>query len=478
MVTGGGGGAGGGGITAQAAGLEGQPCVLTYYAPSRGGINGRAGGGAAGVPLYDGSWACAAPPSYAFGTIIRFYYGGRSVDVPVLDRGSAIQGNHFDLLVGPARALGMLDEGRVNARFKVVGKQRQLSAASSGGGARTGTRARGNAPAVMRRPTSSYPLGTRGPVIGTPHAGTHTLGDWQSDNAVDIRVKRGTPVLAVEDGTIVKVVERSDGGGRFAGSQITLRGRSGNSYFYTHLSAVNVTVGEEVSAGEQIGASGVANGVPHLHFGQQRGDPRATLQRKVATLPGVAAGQRPKRKRKRLPNLLGRVVDSAPSPVFGDTGEFTANEPAVTPEPEPGPTRDDWFARALMFAEMSGDPQRILGELRNQEGYLRGDFQAALGTPDPRDDITTGQALQALLDQIKSLEDTVENSAERQLEATRQQLALKEEEVAQLKRERNVSQADLAALRRSFIDMISGELGGRISGGLATPSYAGVGARW
>jgi murein DD-endopeptidase MepM/ murein hydrolase activator NlpD len=113
---------GGSGGTGPADG--GQSCVLTYYAPSRGGINGRAGGGAAGVPLYDTSWACAAPPAYPFGTIIRFSYRGKSIDVPVLDRGSAIQGAHFDLLVAPAQALGAYAAGRVEAKFKVVGHKR------------------------------------------------------------------------------------------------------------------------------------------------------------------------------------------------------------------------------------------------------------------------------------------------------------------------------------------------------------------
>lgn len=99
-----------------------KDCLLTYYAPSQGGINGRAGGGAAGVPLYDNTWACAAPPEYEFGTIIEFAYGGKSIKVPVLDRGGAITGSHFDLLVAPAKALGMYSHGKVNAKFRVAGK--------------------------------------------------------------------------------------------------------------------------------------------------------------------------------------------------------------------------------------------------------------------------------------------------------------------------------------------------------------------
>ena len=36
-----------------------------------------------------------------------------------------------------------------------------------------------------------YPLGAHGPIIGTPYHGTHTRGNWQSDNAVDIRIPNG-----------------------------------------------------------------------------------------------------------------------------------------------------------------------------------------------------------------------------------------------------------------------------------------------
>lgn len=111
-----------------------------------------------------------------------------------------------------------------------------------------------------------------GKIIGTPHAGTHTLGNWQSDNAVDIAGPRGTPVYAVADGSITKVSIAPEGG-RISGSSITLT-TGGNAYFYTHLSRVTVKSGQKVSKGQKIGESGVANGVGHLHFGQQHGNPQ------------------------------------------------------------------------------------------------------------------------------------------------------------------------------------------------------------
>ena len=113
-----------------------------------------------------------------------------------------------------------------------------------------------------------------GPVIGTPFSGTHTLGNWQSDRAIDVKVPRGTPVYSPASGKVVKVKVRPEGG-RISGSSITIRKADGtNAYFFTHLSAVNVKPGQRVKKGQQIGKSGVASGVGHLHFGQQRGDPR------------------------------------------------------------------------------------------------------------------------------------------------------------------------------------------------------------
>jgi murein DD-endopeptidase MepM/ murein hydrolase activator NlpD len=113
----------------------------------------------------------------------------------------------------------------------------------------------------------------RGPIIGTPHAGTHTLGNWESDNAIDVRVPVGTPVYAPSSGTIAKTRVKKSMTGRFGGSSVTLQGQS-NAWFYAHLSGVKVKPGQRVKKGQLIGLSGSANAVPHLHFGQRAGDPR------------------------------------------------------------------------------------------------------------------------------------------------------------------------------------------------------------
>lgn len=121
--------------------------------------------------------------------------------------------------------------------------------------------------------THGLPTAKRGKVIGTPYSGTHTLGDWQSDNAVDIAVPVGTPMVALQDGTIVKVRRHPQGASRFAGDQITIQGANGNEYFYAH-GVARVKPGQRIRKGQVLGTTGSANGVAHLHFGQRQGDPR------------------------------------------------------------------------------------------------------------------------------------------------------------------------------------------------------------
>jgi murein DD-endopeptidase MepM/ murein hydrolase activator NlpD len=132
----------------------------------------------------------------------------------------------------------------------------------------------------------TYPTGERGKIVGTPGHGTHTLGDWQSDNALDIRVPEGTAIIAVADGTITRTGgDNNDPKSRFNGFKFTLQG-AGNSWFYTHLSKaalyrdgewVPLRDGMQVRRGEVIGLSGSANSTPHLHIGQEHGDPRDTF---------------------------------------------------------------------------------------------------------------------------------------------------------------------------------------------------------
>lgn len=129
-----------------------------------------------------------------------------------------------------------------------------------------------------------YPLGKRGAVIGTPNAGTHTLGNWQSDNAVDLKVPVGTPVYAVTDGVISPTLGfgPTGQGGRFEGSRLHLE--NGKTFFYAHLSRITVRRGQRVRAGQLIGYSGSANGVGHLHFSVNEGSIFSWVQSRLRQL--------------------------------------------------------------------------------------------------------------------------------------------------------------------------------------------------
>jgi peptidoglycan LD-endopeptidase LytH len=86
--------------------------------------------------------------------------------------------------------------------------------------------------------------------------------------AIDIMAPRGTPVLAVEDGTIVKLYESTRGG--LTVYQFDPEERY--AYYYAHLDryARGLAAGDRVERGQVIayvGSSGNApESAPHLHF--------------------------------------------------------------------------------------------------------------------------------------------------------------------------------------------------------------------
>jgi Peptidase family M23 len=87
---------------------------------------------------------------------------------------------------------------------------------------------------------------------------------WHHGN--DIFAPLGAPVLAVTDGQLFLV-----GWNTLGGHRLWLRDGQGHEYYYAHLSAYSPLAvnGGFVQAGDVIGfvgESGVAGGVPHLHF--------------------------------------------------------------------------------------------------------------------------------------------------------------------------------------------------------------------
>ncbi len=89
---------------------------------------------------------------------------------------------------------------------------------------------------------------------------------------VDIGSSRGTQVKAAADGVIISVVNSCvEGnlrcGGRY-GNNIVIQHNNGTSTRYAHLSKAEVSIGDNVSQGDEIGKTGNTGGStgPHLHF--------------------------------------------------------------------------------------------------------------------------------------------------------------------------------------------------------------------
>lgn len=86
-------------------------------------------------------------------------------------------------------------------------------------------------------------------------------------DGVDLRARRGTPVLAVADGVVDSSLDVDPGGAKY-GKTVTLLHADGRRSFYAHLDARQVVAGQAVRAGQPIGRSGATGKVsgPHLHF--------------------------------------------------------------------------------------------------------------------------------------------------------------------------------------------------------------------
>jgi murein DD-endopeptidase MepM/ murein hydrolase activator NlpD len=129
----------------------------------------------------------------------------------------------------------------------------------------------------------AYPLGQPGEIVGCPFVpgSTHSAfvapDNLASDNAVDIAVPLGTPVVAVTDGVIgPQIGPLASTDPRMAGLRVHLNA-AGVQFYYAHLSEIDVVPGQFVQAGQQLGLSGSANGAAHLHFAQDFGNPAETV---------------------------------------------------------------------------------------------------------------------------------------------------------------------------------------------------------
>ncbi|NGO71686.1 M23 family metallopeptidase [Streptomyces boncukensis] len=95
-------------------------------------------------------------------------------------------------------------------------------------------------------------------------------GMWSSGShtGVDFHAGMNTPVKSVAAG---EVVEAGNGGAY--GNNIVIKHKDGTYTQYGHLNSIGVSVGQSVTAGQQIGLSGSTGNSsgPHLHFEARTG---------------------------------------------------------------------------------------------------------------------------------------------------------------------------------------------------------------
>jgi murein DD-endopeptidase MepM/ murein hydrolase activator NlpD len=113
------------------------------------------------------------------------------------------------------------------------------------------------------------------------------LGNWQSDNAIDMGAPVGTPVYAPAGGRLVGGFGDSSNGGTVWGNRLTLDPRKPGlpEWFMTHMGsfAPGISAGDRVHRGDVLGYIGARDSAwsPHLHFGQEFGNPETTVTRNL-----------------------------------------------------------------------------------------------------------------------------------------------------------------------------------------------------
>lgn len=98
-----------------------------------------------------------------------------------------------------------------------------------------------------------------------------TLGVWKTHDGVDIKADMGTPVKAMNKGTVLEVKEDP----LWGNCVIIDHGNNVTGYYYSLTKAINVTEGEKVDSGDVIGTVGdtaecEAAMLSHLHFALKR----------------------------------------------------------------------------------------------------------------------------------------------------------------------------------------------------------------
>jgi murein DD-endopeptidase MepM/ murein hydrolase activator NlpD len=120
---------------------------------------------------------------------------------------------------------------------------------------------------IIENPKLAFPVKNGSNKDIQSYFGVARDGGVRKHEGIDIFNKKGTPILAVEDGTIARV-EINNLGGKVVWQRL---GLFGQSIYYAHLDSQAVSTGQTVKKGDVVGFmgnTGNAKTTPsHLHFG-------------------------------------------------------------------------------------------------------------------------------------------------------------------------------------------------------------------
>lgn len=195
------------------------------------------------------------------------------------------------------------------------------------------------------------------PLGAYPYTVTQGYGGPGGHPGIDLAAPTGTPVIAPAAGTVT--VPGFDAGG--FGNWIIEKVQGLGDLIFGHLSAIDVTSGEQVTAGEQIGnvgSTGDSTG-PHLHYELGGAGTGTPLQDPTGLLPGpgngaVASGIQPANPGQasilsavdnatadyhtRLALLVGSYLESDLNPTAPTGGAFQLISSRATPAQADNPT--------------------------------------------------------------------------------------------------------------------------------------------
>lgn len=206
-----------------------------------------------------------------------------------------------------------------------------------------------------------------------------TQGYNSVHKGIDLAAGVGTPVYASQDGVVRHAGPGARGPGVWGGQEIHIGGAGGIETWFAHLSRIMVSLGQRVTAGQQIaqsGNTGITSG-PHLHFGMfQGGWPNSINPLNYlggAGIPGGgSAGDGA------VFNPITAIVNGLVGSFRGVFGKSVIADVAIGVGKKLMDDVGGWVGKQLGFGNAIGGPR-----VYDQGGWLDSVGQNRSGSPEP-----------------------------------------------------------------------------------------------